>query len=321
MTYNDIINIAKKLDKETQKRIDADVEDRVEILKEGDLSKEDMEKMEECLYMSLVLQEYLSGEYELLEEEKALLLAEMEELFNEYGELLSKAKLEEKLSKKKRMALYLMKIREELFEKKEKVKDVDERMKNNQENQDKLKDDASKENMKKIAEDNKDKDKVMGKNKKDLPNPDKMNWGLDNDSGRVVKPSKSKEGDLTAGLRDANKADLDKQREAFKNDAANNSFKGDGDKIIPDRIKEDIDALRTVTEQGTNNPAQLTGQTPSTGVEQGANKPTSQIGEQGRSPLIDMVEGNMTEVMNQTPLGLDQNPLAQVAEQTSDHNR
>ena len=305
MTYNDIINIAKKLDKETQKRIDADVEERVEILKEGELSKEDMEKMEECLYMSLVLQEYLSGEYELLEEEKALLLSEMEELFNEYGELLSKAKLEEKLSKKKRMALYLMKIREELFEKKEKVKDVDERMKNNQENQDKLKDDASKENMKKIAEENKDKDKVMGKDKKDLPNPDKMNWGIDNDSGRV-NPSKNKLGDAGSGLRDGNKVDIDKQREAFKREAANNSFSGDGESIFSDKIKEETGAPRTVTAPRDNNPSQLTGSNPGSRT--------------GSGSLVDMVVAGVAATMDETPTGIEESDLSKLAGKISDHN-
>jgi hypothetical protein len=175
MTYNDIINIAKRLDKDTQKKIDKDVEERLEILKEGDVGKEDLDKMEECLYMSLVLQEYLSGEYELLEEERELLLQDMEELYNEYSDLLSKAKLEEKLSKKKRMALYLMKLREQLFDRKERVKDVNDRLKDNQKNQEELKNLSDKKKMKELADEN----------KKNLPNPDKKKWGLDNDSGRV----------------------------------------------------------------------------------------------------------------------------------------
>ena len=194
MTYNEVVNIAKRLDDETKKKIDKEVEEKLEILKEGELTQEEMEKMEECLYMSLVIQEYLDSEYELLEEEKTLLLEEMEELYNEYGELLTKAKLEEKVSKKKRMALELMRIREQLFERKDRMKLVDKDIKNNRENSDKLKGLSGDDNMKNIAKENKDlkngkKEEdpiVMGKRKSELPNPDKMKFGLDNDSG-VVK--------------------------------------------------------------------------------------------------------------------------------------
>ena len=77
MTYNEIIQIAKRLDKEVKERIDEAVEERMEILAAGDLTKDELEKMEECLYTSLVIQEYLNSEAELLEEEKNLLLAEM----------------------------------------------------------------------------------------------------------------------------------------------------------------------------------------------------------------------------------------------------
>ena len=154
MTYNEVINIARRLDKETQAKIDKEVEERLEILREGDLNQEDMEKMEDCLYMSLVIQEYLDGEYELLEEEKMLLLAEMEELYNEYGELLTKAKLEEKVSKKKRMALELMRIREQLFDRKDRMRDVNQDIRTNRENNEKLENLSSKDNMEKIAKDN-----------------------------------------------------------------------------------------------------------------------------------------------------------------------
>ena len=154
MTYNEVINIARRLDKETQAKIDKEVEERLEILREGDLNQEDMEKMEDCLYMSLVIQEYLDGEYELLEEEKMLLLAEMEELYNEYGELLTKAKLEEKVSKKKRMALELMRIREQLFDRKDRMRDVNKDIRTNRENNEKLENLSSKDNMEKIAKDN-----------------------------------------------------------------------------------------------------------------------------------------------------------------------
>lgn len=151
MTYNEIINIARRLDKETQQQIDKEVEERLDILRQGDLNEEEMEKMEECLYMSLVIQEYLDGEYELLDEERELLLAEMEEMYNEYGELLTRAKLEEKVSKKKRMALELMRIRESLFEKKGRVKEVKTQMKENRDNKEKIKEMSSKESMKTLA--------------------------------------------------------------------------------------------------------------------------------------------------------------------------
>lgn len=170
MTYNEIVNIAKRLDKDVKLKIDKEVEERLEILKEGDLDQEDMEKMEECLYMSLVLQEYLDGEYELLDEERNMLLAEMEEMYNEYGDLLTKAKLEEKLSKKKRMALELMRIREQLFSRKDLMKDVNKHMKDNRNNKDELKGLSDKDKMKELAKDNK-------------AYKEKGKWGLDRDSG------------------------------------------------------------------------------------------------------------------------------------------
>lgn len=321
MTYNDIINIAKRLDKETQKRIDKDVEERVEILKEGDLSKEDMDKMEECLYMSLVLQEYLSGEYELLEEEKALLLAEMEEMFNEYGELLSKAKLEEKLSKKKRMALYLMKIREELFDKKERVKDVDERMKNNQNDQDKLKNDASKDNMKKIADNN--KDKVMGKDKKDLPNPDKMKWGADNDSGRVTpSKGKEKEGNPSAGLsRDRSETTTtsdsdrrDAQRIIDKVEAFVDSHINDGRKIdVGQPIKEDI-SKQDSDRKPENDGSDLA---PSGGADQASGSPLTSMINDGRftPETPDAFKEGLEDMLDHQGGSLfDDNELGDVAE-------
>lgn len=185
MTYNDIINIANRLDKETKKEIDKAVEDRLEILKEGELSKEDMEKMEEYLYMTLVIEEYLSGEYGLLEEEKALLLLEMEEMYNEYGEILSRAKLEEKISKKKRMALELMKIREELMKRKDRVKDVNDRMKENLENQEKFLELTGVAKMEEIAQDNKNK----LNNKEDS----KIDFSLDKDNKRMdIKDKENK---------------------------------------------------------------------------------------------------------------------------------
>ena len=206
MTYDEVLNIAKRLDKETKVKIDKEVDERLAILKEGDLNEEDMAKMEECLYMSLVIQEYLNGEYELLEEEKALLLDEMEELYNEYGELLTKAKLEEKLSKKKRMALELMRIREQLFDRKEFLKNVKENIKTNKESNDKLKELSSKETMKEVAKES----------KKDLANPDKQSKiGLDMDMR--AKPNNKKtetkieETNITINNTTVNKYSTDKK--------------------------------------------------------------------------------------------------------------
>lgn len=159
MTYNEVINIAKRLDKQTQKEIDKAIEERLEILRQGELDEEELTKMEECLYISLVIQEYLDGEFELLKDEKELLLLEMEEMYNEYGELLTRAKLEEKISKKKRMALELMKIRESLFEKKGIIKEVKEQMKDNRENHDKLQELSSDKSMKEIAKSKDDSNK------------------------------------------------------------------------------------------------------------------------------------------------------------------
>lgn len=151
MTYDEIAIIAKRLDKNTKKQIDLDVEERMEILRQGNLTEKELEKMEDNLYMSLVLQEYLSGEYELLEEEKALLLAEMEELYNEYMDLLTKAKLEKKLNKKKMMALELMKIREQLLKHKKTIARVKADLKATKKEIKNLEEKSSKEKMKKVA--------------------------------------------------------------------------------------------------------------------------------------------------------------------------
>ena len=182
MTYNEIINIAKRLDDETKERIDQEVAERLEILKLGDLNEEQMESMEECLYMSLVIQEYLDGEYELIDEERAFLLEEMAELYGEYNDLLLKAKLEEKVSKKKRLALELMRIREKLFKYKDRMHDVKEDMKTNRQNKKDLDDLTNKKKMKEVAKDNK-----------------KGKRGLDNDSGRV-KQNKGAVGGQTGNV-------------------------------------------------------------------------------------------------------------------------
>ena len=151
MTYDEIAVIAKRLDKDKKRQIDLDVEERMEILKQGNLTKKELEQMEENLYMSLVLQEYLSGEYELLEEEKALLLAEMEDMYNIYVDLLSRAKLEKKLSKKKMMTLELMKIREQLLKHKKTIARVKADMKTTKKNIKDLEEKSSKKKMKDVA--------------------------------------------------------------------------------------------------------------------------------------------------------------------------
>lgn len=166
MTHEEIANIARRMNKEVQKKIDEQVAERLDILRQGDLSEADMERAEDCLYMSLVLQEFLDGEYELLEEERVLLLDDMEELYNEYSDLLVKAKLEEKVGKKKRMALELMRIREQLFKHKDRMKFVNEQIKGNRDNKGKLDEVSNKKAM------------------KEMVNPDKQKkFGIDNDMG------------------------------------------------------------------------------------------------------------------------------------------
>ena len=215
MTYNEVINIARRLDKETQAKIDKEVEERLEILREGDLNQEDMEKMEDCLYMSLVIQEYLDGEYELLEEEKMLLLAEMEELYNEYGELLTKAKLEEKVSKKKRMALELMRIREQLFDRKDRMRDVNKDIRTNRENNEKLENLSSKDNMEKIAKDNIDN--------KNLNNQKETSKKALDVNGEELKPFNPKGMIDTDTRRDTNvKSGLKNETNTIGNNTQNN---------------------------------------------------------------------------------------------------
>ena len=199
MTYEEVVNIANQLDEETKEKIEEEVAERLVILAKGNLDEQDMAKMEECLYMSFVIQEYLDGEYELLEEEKAILLDEMEELYNEYGELLTRAKLEEKLSRKKRMTLELMRIREQLFGRKDILKNVDNNIKTNKANNDKLKELSSKDKMKEVAKDY----------KKELPNPDKQKWGLDYDT--KVSPAKNQK----------------VETKPIKNDNVNNTIKNE----------------------------------------------------------------------------------------------
>lgn len=233
MTYNEVINIARRLDKETQAKIDKEVEERLEILREGDLNQEDMEKMEDCLYMSLVIQEYLDGEYELLEEEKMLLLAEMEELYNEYGELLTKAKLEEKVSKKKRMALELMRIREQLFERKDRMRDVNKDIRTNRENNEKLENLSSKDNMEKIAKDNIDN--------KNLNNQKETSKKALDVNGEELKPFNPKGMIDTDTRRDTNvKSGLKNETNTIGNNTQNNGGNKRKDPIdVKEKFKQE----------------------------------------------------------------------------------
>lgn len=148
MTKKEIMIMAQRLDDEAKLLIEKEVQERLEILKEGDLSEEELEEMELYLYASLVLQEFLDGEYEILEEERQQLFDEMEEMYNKYNDLLVRARIEEKVSKKKRMTLELMKIRERLMQSKQDYKDIKKMMKNNRDDKNKLKDVSTKEKMK-----------------------------------------------------------------------------------------------------------------------------------------------------------------------------
>ena len=151
MTRDELFNIARRMDEETRDMIDREVEEKLEILKEGDLTQEELEQMEEYLYASLVLQEFLNGEYELLEEERQELFDEMEEMYNKYADLLVRARIEEKISKKKRMTLQLMQIREQLMDRKGLYKDIKQKMKENRDKHTKLKDLNKNEKMKELG--------------------------------------------------------------------------------------------------------------------------------------------------------------------------
>ena len=155
MTKKEIANLASRMDEETRLLIDKEVEERLEILKEGDLTEEELAEMEEYLYASFVLQEFLNGEYELLEEERQELFDEMEEMYNKYSDLLVRARIEEKVGKKKRMTLQLMKIREDLMNRKQDYKDLKNQMKGNREEFKKLNDLTKKSSLKDLAKRNK----------------------------------------------------------------------------------------------------------------------------------------------------------------------
>lgn len=171
MTLEEVQQIADKLDEDMRKKISEEVKERLDILQEAELDEEEIDKIEECLYISLIVQEYLDGEYEILEEERNFLLDEMEELYNEYGELLTKARLEEKVNKKKRMTLELMQIRQELLRSKEIMAGVKERIVQNRESKEKMNNSSSKELMKKILEEEKLLKEVK---KQDNPAQDKI---------------------------------------------------------------------------------------------------------------------------------------------------
>ena len=177
MTRDELFNIARRMDEETREMIDQEVEEKLEILKQGDLTQEELEQMEEYLYASLVLQEFLNGEYELLEEERQELFDEMEEMYNKYADLLVRARLEENVSKKKRMTLELMKIREQLMDRKGQYKDIKQRMKENRDKHNKLKELNKNEKMKEYSKGGKGLDGLPAK--KETREIDKLKRELD----------------------------------------------------------------------------------------------------------------------------------------------
>ena len=213
MTKREIANIASRMDEETKLLIEKEVAERLEILKEGDLSEDELSEMEECLYASLVLEEFLNGEYELLEEERQALFDEMEEMYNRYSDLLVRARIEEKVGKKKRMTLELMKIRERLMERKQDYKNIKKRMKDNRENHKKLTDLTSKDSIKELANKSKDYTKPVGRDKNYKPSKDKAGGligaardalarGYAKEGSRDLAKEKDKEVNLRRGLRD-----------------------------------------------------------------------------------------------------------------------
>ena len=193
MTYQEIYEIAKKLDKKTQDRIDKEVGERLKILEEGELTDEQMEEMEDCMYVAFVLQEYLNSEYEILDEERLQILAEMEDLYNEYVDMLARARIEEKVSKKKRMALQLMQIREQLFGHKDHMQEIKVQMKNIQSKSKTLDNLTSKESIKNVAKENKE---LLNKNKDLEKQLDKQKnitkeQGKELEKNKMTEPSKT----------------------------------------------------------------------------------------------------------------------------------
>lgn len=217
MTYEEIKKIAKKLDKDDKAKIDKAVEARLKILKEGELTQEELDQMEECLYSSLVLEQYLDGEYDLLAEERAEIFSLMEDMYNEYGELLSRAKLEEKLSKKKRMALELMQIREQLFKCRDKANDVKQRMEENTTNNKALKELSSIDSMQKLAQENKEYRRDLDNNKRDMAKLKQENEALkqEQNKGKVNAPESQKRN--APSRKPPVKRHLDKHHETIRN--------------------------------------------------------------------------------------------------------
>lgn len=242
MTQQEFINIAKRLDKKKQELIDKEVEERLKILKEGELTNEEMIQMEECLYKSLVLQEYLDSEFELLEDEKTLLLEEMESLYNEYGDLLLKAKIEEKLSRKKRMALQLLTIRQQLFQRKELLNRVKDEIKDNRNNKDKLDKSTNKKKMKDISKESKEKGK----------------WGFDRDSG------------VSGGGKAAENKEKNKQTEKIKQEAIQKAreeakkevqreTKKEVEQTVKKEVSKQVDKMKAALELESRNESPLGG--------------------------------------------------------------
>ncbi len=207
MTKREIANIASRMDEETKLLIEKEVAERLEILKEGDLSEDELSEMEECLYASLILEEFLNGEYELLEEERQALFDEMEEMYNRYSDLLVRARIEEKVGKKKRMTLELMKIRERLMERKQDYKNIKKRMKDNRENHKKLTDLTNKDSIKGLANKSKDYTKPIGRDKNYKPSKDKAG-GLIGAAGDALARGYDKVGSRDLTKENDNVADL-----------------------------------------------------------------------------------------------------------------
>jgi hypothetical protein len=273
VTREEIFNIASKMDEETRLLIDKEVAERLEILKEGDLSESELEEMEEYLYASLVLQEFLNGEYELLEEDRQALFDEMEEMYNKYSDLLVRAKIEEKVGKKKRMTLELMKIRERLMENKNEYRNIKNKMKANREDHKKLNDLTKKSVLKDLAKQTKEYNKEHGNA---LKNAGK---------GKAYKPPKEERyAGIISGMADAlakgydktgaKTSDSSKSKDFLKNertgilkkrdskDGPYKDFLENANKVIGD-LKENREANRESNKNETNqntesqgNPAQ-----------------------------------------------------------------
>ena len=224
MTHSEIVNIAKLLDKETKDKIDAAVDQRMELLVQGDLTQEELIKMEECMYTALVLQEYLNGELEILAEERVLLLSEMEDMYDEYGQLLSKAKLEKKLSQKRMMALQLRQLRESLLNKKGTVKNL------------KKQEQEQKKNIKEL-------EKLSGE--KNLSKIAGIKLGIA-EGGAAKAKSKSSGGGLSSGLSasDIKAVGASAGRKAAKEEVKNQKYADKKKEWMANSLKGNIDVYK-----------------------------------------------------------------------------